>query len=164
MLNTVVDDRVQCFAVAARIMRRILIVPRTRQGKGSLIGRRGCLVAGILIDCTCPPPAAGSQSKCRVRISRHKWVTRLRHCIGGGSRLIEMVPGVLPPGAVEPEPVVYVQVILDQQGRVARPQYLGGPRSLYPAALEALAKWRTQPIRVNGAPVVTPNVAQVPFK
>lgn len=79
-------------------------------------------------------------------------------------RLIEMVPGVLPPGTLEPEPVVYVQVILDQEGRVARPQYLGGPRSLYPAALEALAKWRTQPIRVNGAPVVSPNVAQVPFK
>ena len=78
-------------------------------------------------------------------------------------RLIEMVPGVLPPGTVEAEPVVYVQVLLDQEGRIARPQYLGGPRSLYPAALEALTKWRTQPIRVNGAPVVTPNVAQVPF-
>jgi hypothetical protein len=79
-------------------------------------------------------------------------------------RLIEMVPGVLPPGAVEEESVVYVQVILDQEGRVTRPQYLGGPRALYPAALEALAKWRTLPIRVNGSPVVTPNVAQVPFR
>jgi hypothetical protein len=79
-------------------------------------------------------------------------------------KLIEMVPGVLPSGAVEAEPVVYVQVILDQEGRIARPQYLGGPRSLYPAALDALTKWRTQPIRVNGAPVVTPNVVQVPFR
>jgi hypothetical protein len=79
-------------------------------------------------------------------------------------KLIEMVNGVLPPGTVEAEPVVYVQVILDQEGRIARPQYLGGPRSLYPAALEALTKWRTQPIRVNGAPVVTPNVVQVPFR
>jgi hypothetical protein len=78
-------------------------------------------------------------------------------------RLIEMVRGTLPPGIVEAEPVVYIQVILDQEGRVARPQYLGGPRSLYPAALDALTKWRTQPIRVNGAPVVTPNVVQVPF-
>ena len=33
----------------------------------------------------------------------------------------------------------------------------------HPAALEALTKWRMQPIRVNGAPVVTPNVVQVPF-
>ena len=78
-------------------------------------------------------------------------------------RLIEMVPGVLPPGTSEAEPVVYVQVIVDQEGRVARPQYLGGPRSLYPAALDALTKWRAQPIRVNGAPVVTPNVLQVIF-
>src|SRR5688572_15578663 len=30
-------------------------------------------------------------------------------------RLIEMVPGVLPPGTVEAEPVVYVQVLLDQE-------------------------------------------------
>jgi hypothetical protein len=79
-------------------------------------------------------------------------------------RLIEMVPGVRPPGIVEAEPVVYVQVILDQEGRIARPQYLGGPRSLYPAALDALTKWRTQPVRVNGAPVVTPNVLQVTFR
>ena len=78
-------------------------------------------------------------------------------------RLIEMVPGTLPPGTSEPEPVVYIQVIVDQEGRIARPQYLGGPRSLYPAALDALTKWRAQPIRVNGAPVVTPNVVQVPF-
>jgi hypothetical protein len=79
-------------------------------------------------------------------------------------RLIEMVPGVLPPGAAEAEPVVYVQVILDQEGRIARPLYVGGPRSLYPAALDVLTKWRTQPIRVNGTPVVTPNVLQVPFR
>jgi hypothetical protein len=78
-------------------------------------------------------------------------------------RLIEMVPAVLPPGTSEAEPVVYVQVIVDQEGRIARPQYLGGPRSLYPAALDALTKWRAQPIRVNGAPVVTPNVVQVLF-
>jgi hypothetical protein len=67
-------------------------------------------------------------------------------------------------GFAEPEPVIYVQVIIDQDGRVMRPLYLGGPRALYPAALEALTKWKTQPIRVNGAPVVTPNVLQVPFQ
>ena len=79
-------------------------------------------------------------------------------------RLIEMVPGVLPPGTSEAEPVVYVQILVDHEGRIARPQYLGGPRSLYPAALDALTKWRAQPIRVNGAPVVTPNVLQVTFR
>jgi hypothetical protein len=78
-------------------------------------------------------------------------------------RLLELVPGVIPAGVVEAEPVVYIQVLIDPEGHIARPQYLGGPRSLYSAALHALAKWRVQPIRVNGSGVVTPNVLQVPF-
>jgi hypothetical protein len=79
-------------------------------------------------------------------------------------RLLELVPGVIPAGVVEAEPVVYIQVLIDPEGHIARPQYLGGPRSLYPAAVEALAKWRVQPIRLNGSGVVTPNVVQVPFR
>ena len=79
-------------------------------------------------------------------------------------RLVELVPGVVPPGVVEAEPVVYVQVVVDPAGHIVRPEYLGGPRSLYPAALDALAKWSVQPIRINGVGVVTPNVVQVPFR
>jgi hypothetical protein len=79
-------------------------------------------------------------------------------------RLLELVPGVMPAGVVEAEPVVYIQVLIDPEGHIARPHYLGGPRSLYPAAVDALAKWRVQPIRVNGSGVVTPNVVQVPFR
>ena len=76
-------------------------------------------------------------------------------------RLLEFVPGVMPAGVVEAEPVVYIQVLIDPDGHIARPQYLGGPRSLYSAAVDALAKRRVQPIRVNGSGVVTPNVVQV---
>jgi hypothetical protein len=79
-------------------------------------------------------------------------------------RLLELVPGAIPAGVVEAEPVVYIQVLIDPEGHIARPQYLGGPRSLYPAAVDALAKWRVQPNRVNGSGVVTPNVVQVPFR
>jgi hypothetical protein len=79
-------------------------------------------------------------------------------------RLLELVPGVIPAGVVEAEPVVYIQVIIDPEGHIARPQYLGGPRSLYSAAVDALAKWRVQPIHMNGSGVVTPNVVQVPFR
>jgi hypothetical protein len=79
-------------------------------------------------------------------------------------RLLEFVPGVIPAGVVEAEPVVYIQVLIDPEGHIVRPQYLGGPRSLYSAAVDALAKWRVQPIRVNGSGVVTPNVVQVPFR
>jgi hypothetical protein len=79
-------------------------------------------------------------------------------------RLLELVPGVIPAGVVEAEPVVYIQVLIDREGHIVRPQYLGGPRSLYSAAVDALAKWRVQPIRMNGSGVVTPNVLQVPFR
>jgi hypothetical protein len=79
-------------------------------------------------------------------------------------RLLELVPGTLPAGAVAEDSTVYLQAFVDTEGRVARPQYLGGPRALYPQALEALAKWRLQPQRVNGTPVVNPQVLQVPFR
>jgi hypothetical protein len=79
-------------------------------------------------------------------------------------RLLELVPGVMPAGVVETEAVVYIQVLIDPEGHIVRPQYLGGPRSLYSAAVDALAKWRVQPFRMNGSGVVTPNVLQVPFR
>jgi hypothetical protein len=78
--------------------------------------------------------------------------------------LLELVPGTMPAGVVEAEPVVYIQVLIDPEGKIARTEYLGGPRSLYPAALEALSRWKLQPTRINGTPVVTPNVVQVPFR
>src|SRR5690606_38980865 len=69
-------------------------------------------------------------------------------------RLIQLVPGVMPSGVViQGTPVVYMQVLIDGAGRVVRPAYLGGPRVLYQAAVEALAQWQVQPVRVNGAGV-----------
>ena len=48
--------------------------------------------------------------------------------------------------------------------RFSRSEYLGGPRSLLPAALEALAKWSARPVRVNGVPIVNPMILQIPLK
>ena len=79
-------------------------------------------------------------------------------------RLEQSVPGVIPPGIVEAEPVIYVQAFLDAEGRFSRSEYLGGPRSLLPAALEALAKWSARPVRVNGVPIVNPMILQIPLK
>jgi len=70
----------------------------------------------------------------------------------------------LPPGIDEAEPVVYLQAILGPEGRFGRPLYLGGPPTLVPAALEAVGAWRAQPLRVNGAPIVSPVVLQVVFR
>ena len=74
------------------------------------------------------------------------------------------VPGVIPAGIVEADPVIYVQTFLDAEGRFSRSEYLGGPRSLLPAALEALAKWSARPVRVNVVPIANPMILQIPLK
>jgi hypothetical protein len=50
------------------------------------------------------------------------------------------------------------------EDRFSRSEYLGGPRSLRPAALEALAKWSARPVRVNGVPIVNPMILQIPLE
>ena len=74
------------------------------------------------------------------------------------------VAGVAPPDADPAESVIYLQVVLDTEGRFSRPLYLGGPRALMPAALDALSQWQARPIRVNGVPIVNPMVVQVPLR
>jgi len=59
--------------------------------------------------------------------------------------------------------VIYVQTFLNDEGRFSRSEYLGGPRSLLPAALEALANWSARPVR-NGVPIVNPMILQIPLK
>jgi hypothetical protein len=54
--------------------------------------------------------------------------------------------------------------VLDTEGRFSRPLYLGGPRALMPAALEAVSQWRARPVRVKGVPIVNPMVVQVPLR
>jgi hypothetical protein len=69
----------------------------------------------------------------------------------------------LPPDVVTDDPTVYLQAVIDQNGRFMRPLYIGGLEALVPAALAAVADWRAQPLRVNGTPVVNPIVLQVLF-
>lgn len=58
---------------------------------------------------------------------------------------------------------VAVQAIVDHQGRFQQPHALGGPPLLVKAALAAIAQWQAQPMRVNGAPVVSAVVLRVTF-
>ena len=60
--------------------------------------------------------------------------------------------------------MIYVQTFLNDEGRFSRSEYLGGPRSLLPVALEALANWSARPVRVNGVPIVNPMILQIPLK
>jgi hypothetical protein len=77
---------------------------------------------------------------------------------------IMAVPGTIPPGVTEPDPTVYLQVILDTEGHFARPVHIGGPRSMLPAAIANIRTWRNEPLRLNGTPVISPMLLQVIFK
>ena len=79
--------------------------------------------------------------------------------------VLERAPyGVAPADADPADLVIYLQIVLDNEGRFSRPLYLGGPRALMPAALEALSQWRARPVRINGVPIVNPMVVQVPLR
>ena len=57
-----------------------------------------------------------------------------------------------------------LQVLVDFDGMLQHPVYIGGPASLSNAAMEAVRHWRFEPPRVNGAPIVGAAIVQVRFK
>jgi hypothetical protein len=75
---------------------------------------------------------------------------------------LRLVP--MPAGVVEAEPAVFFQVIIDPLGNFASPVYLGGPKSLLPAALEAVGKLRADPFRLNGVGIANASVIPIPFQ
>jgi hypothetical protein len=82
---------------------------------------------------------------------------------GAGPRGIEMPQPVLPEGAPAEQPVL-LQVLVDLDGRMYNPTYVGGPTELAAAAIAAVASWQSEPGRINGAPVATGTHVQVRFK
>lgn len=81
-----------------------------------------------------------------------------------GPRIVASPAAVLPAGAAATADVATVQVLIDHDGALRRPVVLGAPAELTASALTALANWRAEPARVNGAPIVTPLVIQVRFE
>jgi hypothetical protein len=73
-------------------------------------------------------------------------------------------PAAMPPGISEPDPTVYLQVILDTEGRFVRPLHIGGPKSLVPTAIDTIGTWRAEPVRLNGKPLINPMMLQVIFR
>ena len=65
-------------------------------------------------------------------------------------KLIDAPTPELPRDAEGPA-TVFLQAIVDFEGRFQQPVYIGGPGELEPAAREAISKWRAEPARIMGA-------------
>jgi hypothetical protein len=82
-----------------------------------------------------------------------------------GGRITRRVTGQAPNGvALPPEGAqVRVQVYFDFEGMPHFPAYAGGPGTLAEAAVAAVAEFRAQPPRVNGAPMLQLSTIAVAF-
>ena len=75
---------------------------------------------------------------------------------------IEMPPALLPEGA-DPGPPMLLQVVVDTDGKIQVPDYIGGTPALVEVAKASLAGWRVEPARANGGPLATGVLLQVQF-
>ena len=80
-----------------------------------------------------------------------------------GPRGLEMPEPPLPAGAPPGQPVL-LQVLVDVDGAMREAVYVGGPAVLSKAAIDAVATWKSEPARVNGAPVAAGALVQVRFR
>ena len=69
-----------------------------------------------------------------------------------------------PSGTVPMAMPLRLQVLVDFDGMLQHPVYVGGPRNLSDAAMEAIRRWRFEPQRINGAPIAGAAIVQVRFK
>jgi periplasmic protein TonB len=60
--------------------------------------------------------------------------------------------------------VVTIDAILDEQGNVVEMKIVSGPPLLYQAALEALAKWKYEPVYLNDRPIPVELLVHVTFE
>jgi hypothetical protein len=79
-------------------------------------------------------------------------------------RSVDMSAPTLPSGLTPSDAPVWLQTLTDLDGRLQHPEYIGGPAHLAQAAIEAVQRWRSEPARINGAPIVRPVMIPVKFK
>lgn len=79
-------------------------------------------------------------------------------------KTIDTTTPPLPSGLAPSDLPVRLQALVDLDGMLQRPTYLGGPMHLSQAAMDAVGRWRSEPRRINGAPVATGVIVQVKFK
>ena len=79
------------------------------------------------------------------------------------ARGLEMPSAAVPAGVTVNAPML-LQGLIDLDGKIQGPEYVGGQTELLALAKANLAAWKVEPARINGAPVATGVVAQVQFK
>ena len=69
----------------------------------------------------------------------------------------------LPEGLSVTRDTIRLQAQVDLDGALRYITYVGGPRDLLQAGIQAVRTWTVDPVRINDAPVSTPIVLQVRF-
>lgn len=69
----------------------------------------------------------------------------------------------MPDGVSASTGTVRLQAQVDLDGKLRHVTYVGGPRDLLRAAIEAVRNWTMDPVRINRAPISTPVSLQVRF-
>ena len=84
---------------------------------------------------------------------------------GSGAKGMTMPEPTRPEGVPEPSEPVWLQAVVDLEGRLLNPQHVGGPGGIYvERAIETLKNWRAEPARINGSPVVADTHVVFTFK
>jgi len=79
-------------------------------------------------------------------------------------RSIDTPSPTYPSGTAPTDTPLRLQVLVDLDGMLQQPVYIGGPANLSNTATEAIRHWRFEPPRVNGAPIAGAAIVQVRFK
>lgn len=106
---------------------------------------------GITVKVTYPDACSGATEERNLGLE------------GTGARLVDSPMPTRPAGDAAIGRWIAVQAIVDSAGRFREATALGGPPDLSRAAVEALAGWRVEPARVNGAAMASPVVLQITF-
>jgi hypothetical protein len=96
-------------------------------------------------------------------------------CTGGDSKVILPVKfsegravdtpqPTYPSGTAPGGTPLRLQVLVDFDGMLQHPVYVGGPPDLSHAAMDAIRHWRFEPARINGSPIAGAAIIQVMFK
>ena len=84
---------------------------------------------------------------------------------GSGAKGNVMPEPTRPEGVAAPSEPVWLQAVVDLEGRLVNAKHMGGPGGIYvERALETLKEWKAEPARVNGSPVVADTLVVFAFK